>query len=63
MTTMRPTTPTERRTGVVIAVGDNVTDDQVNNWPRILERRFPGVTFAVVRGATSSLAFEWDRPL
>jgi hypothetical protein len=49
-----------KRTGVVIAVSQQLTLEQARDAGRLLEQRFPGVRFALAGGALSSVAFEWD---
>ena len=48
------------RTGVIVTVGDVVTQPQANWIREELERRFPGVTFAVVSGCTGVASFTYD---
>jgi hypothetical protein len=48
-------------TGVIVGVSFDLTDERGRMVVQRLEDRFPGVTFAVVTGA-SSLAFEFTRP-
>jgi hypothetical protein len=50
-----------RRTGVIVGLDSNVTDQQAQTILDHLRRQFPAVTFAVVAGG-ASVAFEWDDP-
>jgi hypothetical protein len=46
----------EQRYGVIVGVGREATNELAANLRNELERRFPGVTFCIVAGA-SSVAF------
>jgi hypothetical protein len=47
-------------TGVIVAVERGTTRETVLLVHDQLESIFPGVTFAVIAGGTSSVAFEFD---
>ena len=50
-----------RRTGVIVGINRDrdLAADEAEQIRRLLDTRFPGVTFAVVSGA-KSVAFEFD---
>jgi hypothetical protein len=50
---------TRRHTGVIIGIG-NMSGNVAKDVERILVRKFPEVTIAVITSSSSSVAFEWD---
>ena len=46
-----------QRYGVILAMDVNTNADAADYVHRLLADRFPGVTFAIVGGCTSSVAF------
>jgi hypothetical protein len=48
------------RTGVIIAMDAGAPRDAVSQVRAQLEAKFPGVAFAIVGGAVSSVAFTWN---
>ena len=48
------------RTGVIVAMDGHTTPMTANRIMTQLVGMFPGVTFALVAGATSSVAFQFD---
>ena len=47
-------------TGVLVGMSDQLTVEQANALAALLQRRFPGVRFAIVSGCTALATFEFD---
>jgi hypothetical protein len=51
-----------KQTGVILAMPTGIEGETIEACLKLLESRFPGVTFAIAGGATSSVAFEFSPP-